>query len=207
MQESAPDWRRAVRHLRASDARLAAIIEQIGPCRLSAGATGFGGLARSIVAQQLAGSAFRAIHSRLQALFDGGDITAEGFDGLSEETLRATGLSRRKIEYIRELARRVLEGGLSFDELHRLDDEALIEALTRIRGIGRWTAEMYLLALSRPDVFPIGDLGIRTAMRQVYGLGKDELEARAGDIAEMWRPYRSVACWYLYTYLNRSRER
>jgi len=206
-QQSAVDLQQAVLHLRDSDPRLAAIIGQVGPYRQPSAARGFAPLVRSIVAQQLAGSAFRAIQARLEAFFDGGEVGAERLLELSTDELRSTGLSYRKIEYLRDLAARVLEGSIDFEKLETMDDEAVIEALTRVRGIGRWTAEMYLLALKRPDVFPIGDLGIRVAMREVYQLEDDNFESRAREIAERWRPYRSIACWYLYTYLNESRGR
>jgi DNA-3-methyladenine glycosylase II len=179
----------------------------MGPYRLTSGEGGFAAIVRSIVAQQLAGSAFRAIQARLEALFDGGAVRAERLVELSTDDLRSTGLSLRKIEYLRDLARHVLDGRIDFMKLHAMDDEAVIETLTQVRGIGRWTADMYLLALNRLDVFPIGDLGIRTAMREIYHLEEDDFESRAHEIADRWRPYRSIACWYLYTYLNESRRK
>lgn len=203
-----PDLQLAAQRLSESDPRLAAIIRQIGPCRLTEGQAGFVSLANAIVSQQLSGYAYRAIRYRLEALFDGGVINAVQLIGLSDDDLRSTGLSFRKVEYIRGLASQVSTGEIDLEKIETMDDEAVIETLTRVRGIGRWTVEMYLMfSLNRLDVFPIDDLGIRTAMKELYGLEKDDYASRAREIAENWRPYRSVASWYLYAYINELRRK
>ncbi|HEY91049.1 MAG TPA: DNA-3-methyladenine glycosylase 2 family protein [Dehalococcoidia bacterium] len=198
----------ATQRLSESDPKLAAIIRQIGPCRLAKGESGFVSLVNAIVSQQLSGYAYRAIRTRLEALFDGGEIDAIQLSGLSDEDLRSTGLSARKAEYLHGLAAKINSGEIDLKQIEAMDDEAVIETLTRVRGIGRWTVEMYLMfSLNRPDVFPIDDLGIRTAMKELYSLEKDDFPSRAWEIAENWRPYRSIASWYLYAYINELRRK
>jgi DNA-3-methyladenine glycosylase II len=198
----------AVRELKKRDSVLAAIIEQVGPCRLKRGEQGLAALAFSIAGQQLSGYAARAIRSRLQALFGNDGIEPEQLAKTSEEELRGTGISWAKARCLRSLADHVLSGNIDFDEFDSQDDEDIIRTLTQVKGIGRWTAEMYLMfSLNRPDVFPIDDLSLRTAMRKVYALAGDNYQKQACQIADGWRPYRSVACWYLYAHLDESRER
>lgn len=197
----------AVAHLTAVDSGLATVIERIGPCRLERRAQGLTALAYSIAGQQLSGHSARAIRSRLDALFDNNGIEAEKLARTGEEELRSTGLSRMKIRCLYSLAEHVLSGSIDFREIEVMDDEAIVSTLTKVKGIGRWTAEMYLIfSLGRLDVFPIDDLAIRTAVTSIYGLPRQELNRRAREIAERWRPFRSVACWYLYRYVGILRE-
>lgn len=194
-------------HLKAGDPRLAAVIDRVGPCRLERRAQGITALAYSVAAQQLSNSSARAIRSRLDALFGNNGISPEQLAGTGEEELRTTGLSRMKIKCLHSLAEQVLDGTIDFQKFETMDDEAIITVLSRVKGIGRWTAEMYLIfALLRPDVFPIDDLAIRTAMTSIYGLPKTDLHSRARQVAENWRPFRTVACWYLYRYIGILRE-
>jgi len=198
----------AVRELKKRDNQLATIIEQVGPCRLKRGEQGLSPLVYSIIGQQLSGYAARAIRSRFQELFGNDGIKPEQLARTSDEELRGTGVSWAKARCLRSLADHVLSGSIDFDEFQNRDDEDIIRTLTRVKGIGRWTAEMYLMfSLNRMDVFPIDDLSLRAAMRKVYGLDGDDFQAQACRIADGWRPYRSVACWYLYAHLDESRER
>ena len=196
-----------IRELKGRDSQLAAIIDQIGPCHLQPGAQGLSPLVYSIIGQQLSGHAARAIRSRLQALFGNDGIKPEQLAKTSDEELRRTGISWAKARCLRSLADHVLSGSIDFDEFESRDDEGIIRTLTQVKGIGRWTAEMYLFSMGRLDVLPIDDQSIRTAMREVYGLDGDDFETQACQIADEWRPYRSVACWYLYAHLDESRER
>jgi len=191
----------AIQHLRAADAMLAKLMDTIGPCQLKPkdSWTVFSALARAIVFQQLNGKAASSIFERLCALFPEG-LCAEAVLAASEETLRSAGLSRSKLLSLRDLADKTLKQQLpELAELHQLDDEAIIEQLTRVRGIGRWTVEMLLIFnLGRPDVLALDDYGLRkgyaTAFRKRELPSKQELAKRG----EKWTPYRSVASWYLW---------
>jgi len=193
----------AVNRLSKHDSRLAAVIEQVGPCHLERGVQGLTALVYTVIGQQLSGSSARAIRSRLDSLFGNDGISPERLAGTSEEELRKTGLSLMKTRCLYSLADHVLTGKLDFLKLETMDDEAVINTLSQVKGIGRWTAEMYLIfSLGRLDVFPIDDLAIRTAMTGIYSLVGPGLDAQAMEIADRWRPYRSIASWYLYRYLN-----
>ena len=122
---------------------------------------------------------------------------------MPEERLRSVGLSGMKVSFVRDLARRVHEGSLHLDALESMTDDEVIAELTKVKGIGRWTAEMFLMfRLQRPDILPVGDLGIVNAMRKAYGLRKAPTAARMMRIADSWRPYRSIGCWYLWASLD-----
>jgi DNA-3-methyladenine glycosylase II len=190
-------------HLKARDRRLAEVVERIGPIRLKPrGCSPFESLARAIVFQQLSGKAAATIFGRLVDKC-GGVIGHREIRGLSDADLRAAGVSPQKLGYLRDLSARASSGALDLAEVHALDDEAIIESLTAVKGIGRWSAEMFLMFhLGRPDVLPCGDLGIRKAAQRLYGLRKMPEEERLTKIAEPWRPYRTAACWYLWRSLE-----
>lgn len=197
---------KAVKHLRAADPVLAAIIRSVGPCQFLQRAPTFETLARSITFQQLSGKAAGTIFGRLRKAV-GRRFSAAAFLRLSEEELRACGLSRQKIASITDLAIRVRSREIAFGKLPDMTDEAIIESLSRVRGVGVWTAQMFLMfALARPNVLPLSDLGIRAAVRKAYGLEAlptaDELTA----IAASWHPYCSVASWYLWRSLDGEAE-
>lgn len=160
-------------------------------------------MVHAIVNQQLSGKAAQTILNRLCALFPKGEPSAAGLLALSVEQIRACGVSGPKANYLRDLAQHVADGRLDFDLLPHLIDEAVTRHLTAAKGIGRWSAEMYLIFhLERPDVFPVDDSGLRASMREVYGLKKNAKPAEYERLAEKWRPWRSVAVWYLYAYLD-----
>jgi len=199
-------WRQAEEFLKRADPVLGNVIDEVGPCTLAPGETGLAALVQAIVTQQLGGGAARAIHKRVLALFDGGPVEAAALAATATADLRNTGISFRKIEYLHDLAAHVLDGRLDFERLQDMDDEAVVAALTGVRGIGRWTAEMYLMfGMARPDIFPIDDLVIRRAISELYGLGGKGMEEQARRLAEKWRPYRSVASWYMYGYVDARR--
>ncbi len=190
--------RRAVTHLKSCDPVLAAIIERVGAPQLAHRPPTFWALARSIVFQQLNGKAATTIFDRLEAAA-GGELTAQSLLALNDEQLRTVGLSKQKASYIRDLAQRTASGELDFAALPQMSDEDVIEHLTRIKGIGVWTAQMFLMfALRRPDVMPTLDYGVRAAMKRAYRMRKLPTPARMLKIAENWRPHRSLACWYLW---------
>jgi DNA-3-methyladenine glycosylase II len=198
------DYTRARRLLARRDPILRELMRAHGPCGLSARqhADPFKALTRAIVGQQLSAKAAATIFSRFEALFDTFPTPAQVL-AVSDDRLRGVGLSTQKLGYLRDLCRRIVEGELPLDVLDRMDDEAVIERLTQVKGIGRWTAEMFLIfRLQRPDVLPVGDLGIVRAVQRAYKLRKAPSPDRLTRIGEAWRPYRSVACWYLWASLN-----
>ena len=198
------DYTRARRLLARRDPILRDLMRAHGPCGLAARlhANPFKALTRAIVGQQLSAKAAATIFSRFEALFDTFPSPPQVL-AVPDDRLRGVGLSSQKIGYLRDLCRRIVEGELPLDVLDRMDDEAVIENLTQVKGIGRWTAEMFLIfRLQRPDVLPLGDLGIVRAVQRAYKLRKAPTPDRLTRIGEAWRPYRSVACWYLWASLN-----
>jgi DNA-3-methyladenine glycosylase II len=198
------DYTRARRLLARRDPILRDLMRTHGPCGLAARqhSDPFKALARAIVGQQLSAKAAATIFSRFEALFDAFPTPAQVL-AVPDDRLRSVGLSSQKLGYLRDLCRRIVEGELPLDVLDRMDDEAVIENLTQVKGVGRWTAEMFLIfRLQRPDVLPVGDLGIVRAVQRAYKLRKAPSPDRLTRIGEAWRPYRSVACWYLWASLN-----
>ncbi len=194
--------RKAVLHLSQSDPVMRAIIERVGPCRMEYGDPEFHSLAEAIIYQQLNGKAAVTIFKRFAALA-GEPLTPEGILKLSEEQLRSVGLSKQKSSYLRDLAAKTHEGKLDFGRLPKLSDDEVIEHLTQVKGIGVWTAHMFLMfALRRPNVLPTGDFGVRMAMKKYYKKRKLPKPAQMEKIAKAWEPYRSVACWYLWKSLD-----
>ena len=188
------------------DPVLGRAIRRIGPCGLAARQRKdhLSALIGAIVSQQLSTKAAATIYGRFVALFeDGNELSAAAISGVSDDRLRQVGLSSQKVGYLRDLCARIADGRLRLDELDGLSDENVIERLTAVRGFGRWTAEMFLMfRLHRPDVLPVGDLGIVNAIRHLYGLRTRPDAKRILKIGEAWRPYRSVACWYLWQTLR-----
>lgn len=162
----------------------------------------FPALVRTITAQQISTKAAATIHGRLVALMPGG-VTPEALLALTDEQLRQAGLSRQKTTYLRDLASKVASGELPVHSLHELSDEQVIDAIVKVKGLGRWSAEMFLMfRLHRPDVLPVDDLGIVNAIMRLYRLRKKPKADRIKKIGEAWRPYRTVACWYLWRSLE-----
>jgi DNA-3-methyladenine glycosylase II len=199
---------KARRELAAADPAMAALIERVGKIDLETRlrrrseerpADAYGALLRAIVGQQLSTKAARTIYLRVLDIFDGSTPAPEQLLEASEEDLRGAGLSGRKVEYIRDLASHVLSGELELDRLEELADEEAISEIVAVRGLGRWTAEMFLLFhLKRPDVLSGGDLGIRKAVQVEYGLDEMPAPERVVEIGEPWRPHRSLASLYLW---------
>ena len=196
------EFARARRALMRRDPRLAVLMRRVGRCCLPDSRTHepFAGLVRVILAQQLSGKAAMTIYGRVEALAGGRTALTPARLRASEATaLRAAGVSRPKITYLYDLAERVADGRL---DLHALDirpDDEVIEAITAVKGLGRWSAEMFLMfRLNRPDVFPVGDLGIVKGMQRLFGLKRRPAVRTMLRLAEPWRPYRSVAAWYLW---------
>jgi 3-methyladenine DNA glycosylase/8-oxoguanine DNA glycosylase len=199
----APPYDRAVarRALGRADPELGALMAQFGPCRLTllAEREPLPALTRSIVYQQLSGKAAATIHARLLAALPEG-LQAGSLGALPERRMRGAGLSRAKVAALKDLAARCACGALpDARRLAQLDDEAVIAKLTEVRGVGRWTAEMYLMfGLGRPDVLPLGDLGVRKGFRAAFGMGRVPAPVTVARRGARWQPWRSVAAWYLW---------
>jgi len=193
------DAEAARKHLRRVDPVMRDIVKQCGPFEIEARGTPYQSLLRAILYQQLAGPAAAAIERRLLALYGGGVPEPHEMLSTTPEAMRAAGVSRQKASYLHSLAEHAQNGAIEYRALARLDDEAVIERVTEVRGIGRWTAEMLLMfCLGRPDVLPVDDLGVRKSMMLAYGL-KDMPDAKTMlRIGEVWRPYRSAGSWYLW---------
>jgi DNA-3-methyladenine glycosylase II len=195
--------REAVTHLKGADPVLNAIIERVGECRMEFRAPDFSTLVRSIVYQQLSGKAASTILKRFIDAMPGGILTPAAILELTKEQMRALGLSGQKTAYIRDLAERTLAGELDFARFPAMTDDDVIEHLTRVKGVGVWTAQMFLIfALRRPNILPVGDLGVRSAIRKAYRLRALPPPARMEKIAKRWHPYCSVAAWYLWRSLD-----
>jgi DNA-3-methyladenine glycosylase II len=208
MPLSPTQLRRAAAHLRRSDPVMAAIVRRVGPCRIQRhrGGTTFWYLTRAILRQQISGMAAAAIERKLCERF-GPAPTPAHFIGASDADLRGVGLSRQKAAYLRDLARKASDG-LPLERLARMKEERVVEVVTSVKGIGRWTADMLLMfRMGRPDVLPTGDYGIQKAIQTAYrtrGLPRPKRILRLG---EAWRPYRTIASWYLWRSLEAAKPR
>jgi DNA-3-methyladenine glycosylase II len=198
-------WADATPALSSADPMLATVIARHGPCGLVRRRTpggAFGALVRAIVYQQLAGAAAAAIHRRFAALY-GGVPTAEAVDATPEEVLAAAGLSRAKVAAIKDLAAKVAAGHLRLDRLSRLGDDEIVEKLTTVRGIGPWTAQMFLIFhLNRPDVWPTGDLGVGAGYARIHNLPAPPTPRELQALGDIYRPFRTVAAWYCWRVLD-----
>jgi DNA-3-methyladenine glycosylase II len=195
--------KKAITHLKKSDPILAAIIERAGAYKIHYREPDFETLVRSITNQQLNGTAAATIFARLQAAAKADPLTPESILRLRPARMRSLGLSGQKMKYIRELARMTRDGEVNFEHCTTLENDAIIEHLTRVKGVGVWTVHMFLMfALRRHDVLPTGDLGIRMAMKKAYNLAELPKPEEMEKIAAPWRPYSSVASWYLWRSLE-----
>jgi DNA-3-methyladenine glycosylase II len=194
-------WLRATRALGAADPVMAGLIRQYRGLTLASRGDAFQTLARAIVGQQISVKAAQSVWDRLLAEL--GAAEPQRLLGKSVEQLRGCGLSGRKVSYLQDLAARFAGGTLDVSRWHAMDDEALIDELTEVKGIGRWTAEMFLIFyLTRPDVFPLADIGLLRAMELHYNRGRRLPERRIDALGRLWSPWRSVATWYLWRSLD-----
>jgi len=194
--------RKAINHLKKADPILSAIIDNVGTCRMEFGEPEFHSLAEAIVYQQLNGKAAVTIFNRFAALA-GEPLTPEGIFKLTDAQLRSVGLSKQKSSYLKDMAERASRGELDFTRLHEMTDDEVIKHLTQVKGVGVWTAHMFLIfSLRRPDILPTGDYGIQAAIKKHYKKRKMPKPEQMEKIAKSWQPYRSVACWYLWRSLD-----
>ncbi len=194
---------RAIKRLTKVDPVLGKVIRRVGDFALKTEKGGYEILVRSILSQQISIAAAKTIRTRLQELLPSKKIRAEDIRDLTDEQLQSVGISQQKRTYLRDLTRCTLDRTICFRRLKSKTDEEAIEELIQVKGIGRWTAQMYLMfSLGRPDVFAIGDLGIRNAMISLYGLDAKPTIADLENIASIWAPHRSIASWYLWRALD-----
>jgi DNA-3-methyladenine glycosylase II len=194
-----------LRHLRAADPALAAIIDRVGPYRLEPRTEGthFDYVVRCIVGQQLSGKAAATIYQRVRDLYGGGLPTPQQLIETPDAKLRAAGLSGRKVEYVKELAVRTADGSIAILGIHEMTDDEVMETLLSVRGIGRWTAQMVLMfRLGRPDVLPELDLGVQKAVQRLHRMRKLPTPQKLQKIGKKWAPYRTIAAWYLWRSLE-----
>jgi len=207
MNSLTPDgYLKARRALMRRDPVLGAAIKKIGPCLMAdrQRKDHLSALVGSIVSQQLSTKAAATIFGRLVALFPDNHIpSAHAIAAIGDPTLRSVGLSGQKVRYLRDLSERIIDGRLKLDELETLPDDLVIERLVAVKGFGQWTAEMFLMfRLHRPDILPVGDLGIQNAIQRLYRMRKRPNSQRMMKLGEAWKPYRSVASWYLWQTLR-----
>jgi DNA-3-methyladenine glycosylase II len=190
--------RKALLHLKKSDPVMRAIIKRVGPCKMQFGEPKFHSLAEAIVYQQLNGKAAVTIFKRFAALA-GDPLTPAGILKLTPDQMRSVGLSKQKSSYLFDMAERAHRGELDFSRLPEMSDEEVIEHLTQVKGVGIWTAHMFLMfTLRRPNILPTGDFGVRTAIKKHYNKRKLPKPEQMEKVAKPWAPYRSIACWYLW---------
>jgi DNA-3-methyladenine glycosylase II len=204
--EAVDPWADGVEHLRALDPRWSRIIEEVGPCRLEARPDRFGTLVRAIIGQQISSKAATSIDQRLRELA-GEPHAPAPILSVGETGLRSCGLSGVKARYVLNLSRAIHEGAIPLDEVHNWEDEQVIAALTTIKGIGPWTAEMFLIfALGRHDVLSVGDLGIRVGLKGFFELEELPGPQQCRELTEPWRPYRTIAMWYLWRQIDNPKK-
>jgi DNA-3-methyladenine glycosylase II len=207
-EERIAHYRKATRHLSNRDPILKKMIAAVGPCKLQPAPDHFVVLTRSIISQQISTKAAASIAGRVLEAVGKKKLTPKALLSLSDEQLRSAGLSAAKVRYLRDLATHVENRILRLRALRRLEDEDVIAQLVQVKGIGRWTAEMFLMfSLGRPDVLPLDDLGIRSAIKRHYQLAELPKRAALIEICECWRPYRSIGSWYMWRSLALPEEK
>ncbi len=193
----------AIRHLKSVDPVMGGLIDRAGPFSLKLDRNRFGMLVRSILSQQISTKAARSIRLRLDQLLDPLPMSAQAIHERTDEELRSVGLSRQKVTYLKDLSSRVLDERLQLNRIGRLTDEEVIEHLVQVKGIGRWTAQMFLIfSLGRLDVFPHDDLIVRSSIKELYGLEELPSKQQSHTIAAPWKPYSSVASWYCWRLID-----
>lgn len=191
--------RKEAKYLMEKDPILANVIQRVPPFKKKVAGNYFISLVESIISQQLSVKAADTIYARFEKLFLKSHINPEELVGLTDEEMRSVGISYQKISYLRDLANKTLESGILFEQFETMTDAEIIEELIRVKGIGRWSAEMFLMfAMGRPNVFSYGDLGLRNAIEKLYGFDHKPTQEEAEAIAEKWHPYKTLACLYLW---------
>ena len=197
--EELPDWTPALRHLSKVDPVMKAVVKRVGPCTLAPRGDPFISLCQAIFTQQVSTAVATVLFARFRKLFSRGTPTPKGVLRLTDDQMRLAGLSRQKMSYLRDMSERFSRGEIAVRDFPTMSDEEIVQALLPIKGVGRWTAEMFLIfVLNRPDVLPVDDLGVRKGVQTLYDLPELPSAARVIEIGEKWRPWRTVATWYLW---------
>jgi DNA-3-methyladenine glycosylase II len=192
-------WRAGMQHLKRRDPVLGKVVSRVGPVEFELDGRGYEALVESIMYQQLAGSAARAILDRFKGLYGGQIPRPQDYLATKDQVLRSAGLSRQKIAYIRDVCERMVKGQLDFKGMARLSDDGVVQELDAVKGVGRWTAEMFLIfVLGRRDVLPVDDLGVQKAVKKLYRLRKLPDRKKFEKLAVNWHPYCSIATLYLW---------
>lgn len=203
MPYSAQQIKAARLHLMRSEPIMRSIIKKVGPCKIKTSRDRFKTLASSIISQQISGAAAKTIWGRLEQALEPAKISPEALENHSVESLRQIGVSRQKATYLLDLRDRSLRGEIKFGSFKSMDEQEIIANLIAVKGIGRWTAQMFLMfSMCRPDVFPVDDLGIKNAIKMNYRLRKDPDAKKMSKLAEAWKPHRTFASWYLWQSLD-----
>lgn len=198
-----PEYRRIRTHLSRRDSILKGAIKTVGPCTIVPRENYFETLVRAIVSQQISTKAAASIFAKLKTALGRRGVKPRALIETDDESLRGAGLSGNKLKSLRDLAEKCLSGEVPLKKLGEMEDEAIIEALLPVRGIGRWTAEMFLIfSLGRHDIFPIADYGVKAGIMKLYGLPELPKKETMLEVSEAWKPYRSIASWYLWRYLE-----
>ena len=206
-RHSVIEHRKIQRHFNAADPILAKVIKQVGPVTLKPQRKRFQTLVQSIISQQISTGAARAIRLRLETRLEPEGIRPETISRLSVEQLREIGLSRPKAGYMLDLAQKCGDGTVPLSRLARMSDERVIEQLIQVKGIGRWSAQMFLIfSLGRPDVFPLDDLGIRTAIARLYNFTEAHGKQHYLEVGDRWKPYATIGSWYCWRFLDLNRK-
>ena len=209
MKPGTKEYRKAVAHLRNVDPVMAEVISKVGPYKLALRTAGthFDALVRSIVYQQLSGKAAATIHGRVLQLFDPNAPLPAQIIATDHETLRRAGLSNQKASYLRNLAEHALNGSVPIESLHELTDDEIIAALVQVKGIGRWSAQMFLMfRLGRPNVLPDLDLGVQKGIQTAYRMKKLPSPKKVLEVGAKWTPYRSMASWYMWRAIDLAKQ-
>jgi DNA-3-methyladenine glycosylase II len=197
--EELPDWTPALRHLSKVDPVMKKVIERVGPCTLAPRGDPFVALCQAIFTQQVSTAVATVLFARFRKLFSRSKPTPKGVLRLGDDQMRLAGLSRQKQSYLRDMAARFDRGEIPVKDFPTTSDEEIVQALLPIKGVGRWTAEMFLIfVMNRPDVFPVDDLGVKKGVQTLYGLPELPTSAETLPYGERWRPWRTVATWYLW---------
>ena len=197
--EEVPDWTPALRHLSKVDPVMKAVVKRVGSCTLAPRGDPFISLCHAIFTQQVSTAVATVLFARFRKLFSRSTPTPKGVLRLSDDQMRLAGLSRQKMSYLRDMSERFSRGEIAVRDFPTMSDEEIVQALLPIKGVGRWTAEMFLIfVLNRPDVLPVDDLGVRKGVQILYDLPELPSAARVIEVGEKWRPWRTVATWYLW---------
>ncbi len=196
-------WHEAEKYLSENDPILAQVIKEYGPCTLASPVNYYQNLCESIISQQISIKVADAINNRFISLFPQGQVDPERVMELNEEELRSVGLSKQKVRYLKDLTAKVLSGEVTLETIDQLSNREIEKQLVKVKGIGPWTVTMFLIfCLNRTDILPVGDLGVKKAIQNLYNFEEIPTLEEMGEVARLWHPYETIASWYLWRSLE-----